>query len=167
MTSPRSHSPQDRDGSSALPRPAVTKQLHQWDLLLGAQSVWGPASSLVCVRKPRLLPLTPVSLVQTTASAGSSCGIPNLPFAHAPSKVMETQVVAEGSCTWLAGYVGEALGRASGGLGLRRRVAGFSALGLGALQTQHGSAPARLQQAPAPSPRWRHLGSPPPPAAHS
>ena len=53
VTSPRSHSPQDRDGSSALPCSAVTKQLHQWDLLLGAQSAWGPASSLVCVRKPQ------------------------------------------------------------------------------------------------------------------
>ena len=60
---------------------------------------------------------------------------------------------AEGSCTWLRRCVGEALGRASGGLGLRCRAAGLSALGLDALQTQHGSAPARLRQAPAPLPR--------------
>ena len=39
--------------SPALPRSAVTKQRHQWDLLLGAQSAWGPAFFLVCVRKPQ------------------------------------------------------------------------------------------------------------------
>ena len=44
--------------------------------------------------------------------------------------------------------VGEALGRASDGLGLRHRAAGFSALGPGALET-----PARFWQAPATPPR--------------
>ena len=71
-TGPRSHSPQDHDGSSALPRSVVTEQPHQWDVLLGAQSARGPAFFLVRVRKPWPPPLPPVSLAQTTASAGSS-----------------------------------------------------------------------------------------------